>query len=199
MKKVFQALSVGLVLVLLCGFAYPLLVLGIGQLIFPGKANGSMVSADGRIVGSELIGQDFKDARFFHGRVSSVGYNTFAAGSNVIAPRSGSTNDAACGSALKERIQKDVAAFLKENPTVSLKDLPADLFTSSASGLDPDISRAAAEVQADRVAKATGLPKEKVEQILGNSTSQRFLGVFGEPTVNVLKANLGIYRLLQKK
>ena len=201
MKKILQALSVGLVFIVLCGFAYPLLVLGIGQLVFPKQANGSMVSAGGKVVGSELIGQDFTDTRFFHGRVSAVNYNTFPAGTDPdkMAPGSGSANYAVSNPALKKRIRADVDAFLRANPSVSAKDLPADLFTSSYSGLDPDISPEAAQVQADRIAKTTGISKDKVQQIIRGSTAGRTLGIFGEPRVNVLKANLEIDRLLQKK
>lgn len=201
MKKILQALSVGLVFIVLCGFAYPLLVLGIGQLVFPKQANGSMVSAGGKVVGSELIGQDFTDTRFFHGRVSAVNYNTFPAGTDPdkMAPGSGSANYAVSNPALKKRIRADVDAFLRANPSVSAKDLPADLFTSSYSGLDPDISPEAAQVQTDRIAKASGISKDKVQQIIRDSTAGRALGIFGEPRVNVLKANLEIDRLLQKK
>ena len=201
MKKILQALSMGLVFIVLCGFAYPLLVLGIGQLVFPKQANGSMVSAGGKVVGSELIGQDFTDTRFFHGRVSAVNYNTFPAGTDPdkMAPGSGSANYAVSNPALKKRIRADVDAFLRANPSVSAKDLPADLFTSSYSGLDPDISPEAAQVQTDRIAKASGISKDKVQQIIRDSTAGRALGIFGEPRVNVLKANLEIDRLLQKK
>lgn len=201
MKKILQALSVGLVFIVLCGFAYPLLVLGIGQLAFPKQANGSMVSAGGKVIGSKLIGQDFTDARFFHGRVSAVNYNTFPAGTDPdkMTPGSGSANYAVSNPALKKRIQADVNAFLRANPSVSEKDLPADLFTSSYSGLDPDISPEAAQVQADRIAKASDISKDKVQQIIRNNTAGRALGLFGEPQVNVLKANLEINRLLQKK
>lgn len=201
MKKLLQALSVGLVFLVLCGFGYPLLVLGIGQAAFPKQANGSMVSVGGRIVGSELIGQDFKDARFFHGRVSAIHYNTFpagTAGSNLL-PASGSSNYAVSSKNLENRVKTDVAAFLKQNPGVSEKDLPSDLFTSSYSGLDPDISPAAAQVQADRIVKAAGIPKDEIKRIICDNTEKRALGIFGEIRVNVLKANLEIYKLLQNK
>lgn len=201
MKKFLQALSVGLVLTILCGFAYPLLVLGIGQLAFHRQANGSMVSVDGKVIGSALIGQNFTDSRFFHGRVSVVNYNTFPTGTatDKLVPGSGSANFAVSNKGLEERVRADVAAFLKENPTVSEKDLPADLFTSSFSGLDPDISPAAAQVQVGRITQATGLPKPIIEQIIRENTSGRALGIFGEVRVNVLKVNLGIYRLLRSK
>lgn len=201
MKKFLQALSVGLVLLVLCGFAYPLLVLGVGQLAFRRQANGSMVSAGGRVVGSGLIGQDFKDARFFHGRVSAVHYNTFPSDTapGNLTPGSGSANYAVSSKELEKRVKADVAAFLKANPGVSAKDLPADLFTSSFSGLDPDISPAAARAQVARIVKATGLSQAAIERIVRENTAGRDLGLFGEPRVNVLKANLAIDRLLQGK
>lgn len=201
MKKFLQALSVGLVFIVICGFAYPMLVLGIGQLAFHKQANGSMIVTNGKVVGSELIGQDFKDNRFFHGRVSAVSYNTFPADTNAdkLLPGSGSSNYAVSNKELEKRIKTDVEAFLKDNPDVSEKDLPADLFTSSFSGLDPDITPASAEVQVDRIMKATGLSKNKIEQIIKDNTAARDLGLFGETRVNVLKANLEINQLLQGK
>ena len=201
MKKLLQALTVGLVFLVLCGFLYPFLVLGVGQLAFPGQANGSMVSEDGKVIGSALIGQNFTDARFFHGRVSAVNYNTFPAGTppEKMIPGSGSDNYSVSNPALKKRIQADVDAFLRENPSVSKTDLPADLFTSSYSGLDPDISPEAAQVQTERVAKASGISRDRIEQVIRDNTAGRALGIFGEPRVNVLKANLEIDRLLRRK
>jgi potassium-transporting ATPase KdpC subunit len=200
MKKVLQALTVGLVFILFCGFAYPLLVLGIGQLAFPHQANGSMITMNGEVVGSELIGQSFTDNRFFHGRVSVVNYNTFLPGtsSKDMSVGSGSANYSVSNPDLTKRIKADVAAFLKANPTVKEKDLPADLFTSSFSGLDPDISPASAEVQVDRIVKATGISEPTIEKIIKDNTAGRDLGIFGESRVNVLKANLAIYQLLKK-
>lgn len=201
MKKFLQALSVGLVFLVFCGFVYPLLVLGIGQLAFHKQANGSMIEAHGKVVGSELIGQDFKDNRFFHGRVSAVNYNTFAAGTSEdkLLPGSGSANYAVSNKDLEKRIKTDVDNFIKNNPNASVKNLPADLFTSSFSGLDPDITPASAEIQVDRIVKATGIAKDKIEQIIRDNTTGRDLGIFGETRVNVLKANLTIYQLLQGK
>jgi K+-transporting ATPase ATPase C chain len=201
MKKFLQVFMLGIVFIIICGFAYPLLITGISQIAFHNKANGSMIEYNGVIVGSELIGQDFKDARFFHGRVSAVNYDTFTSDtkSENILPSSGSSNYAVSNPDLTKRIKDDVAAFMKANPGVSEKDLPADLFTSSFSGLDPDISVEAAGVQVDSISKATGIDKSKIEEIVKNNTQGRDLGVFGETRVNVLKANLDIYKLLQNK
>lgn len=201
MKRLIQSITVGIAFLVFCGFAYPLLVLGIGQLAFPHQSNGSMVTVGGKVVGSELIGQDFKDARFFHGRVSAVNYDTYPAGtsSSQEVPGSGSANLAESNPALKQRIQTDVNAFLKANPGLTEKDLPADLFTSSYSGLDPDITPADAEIQVNGIVKATGLSKTQIEQIIHNNTTGPDLGVLGEKRVNVLKANLDIYKQLNKK
>ena len=200
MKKFLQAFSVGLVFLVFCGFIYPLFVTGIGQLAFHNKANGSMIEYNGKVVGSELIGQNFKDNRFFHGRVSAVNYNTYSPDtpSKNMTAGSGSANYSVSNKNLTKRIDSDVADFLKENPTVGKNDLPADLFTSSFSGLDPDISPASAEVQTDRIAKATGINKQTIEQVVKDNTSNRSLGIFGEKSVNVLKANLEIYKLIKK-
>lgn len=201
MKKFLQVFMLGIVFIIICGFAYPLLITGISQIAFHNKANGSMIEYNGIIVGSELIGQDFKDARFFHGRVSAVNYDTFTSDtkSENILPSSGSSNYAVSNPDLTKRIKDDVAAFMKANPGVSEKDLPADLFTSSFSGLDPDISVESAGVQVDSISKATGIDKSKIEEIVKNNTQGRDLGVFGETRVNVLKANLDIYKLFQNK
>lgn len=199
MKKIMQAIAVGVAFLVFCGFGYPLLVLGIGQLALPAKANGSLATVGGKVVGSELIGQDFKDPRFFHGRVSAVHYNTFAPDTPAsrLVPGSGSTNLAPSNPDLQKRIRSDVDAFLQAHPGMTEKDLPADLFTSSYSGLDPDITPADAAVQVDGIVKATGLSRAAVEQAVKDSTAGPDLGVFGTARVNVLKANLAIYRLLQ--
>lgn len=199
MKRFLQAVCLGLAFILFCGFAYPLLVVGIGQIAFHNKVNGSMIQYNGKIVGSVLIGQSFKDARFFHGRVSAVNYNTFTAETDEqdMVPGSGSQNYAVSNPDLKKRIEEDVDAFLKENPSLTVKELPADLFTSSYSGLEPDISPAVAEIQIDGIAKATGIDKTRIRQIVQDNTTGRDLGIFGEPRVNVLKCNLAIYQLLE--
>lgn len=198
MKKVLQALATGIAFIVLCGFGYPLLMTGIGQIAFHTGANGSMMKDNGKVVGSALIGQKFSDPRFFHGRVSSVNYNTFPANTKAsdLVPASGSANLAVSNPALVKRIKTDVAAFLKANPEFTSGDLPADLFTSSFSGLDPDISPAAAQVQVPGIVRATGLSETEIRQIIKRNTAGRALGIFGEPRVNVLKANLEIYKLL---
>ena len=199
MKRLLQAFLMGIIFIVFCGFVYPILVTAISQIAFNSKANGSMIKDNGKIVGSSLIGQDFKDARFFHGRVSYVNYNTFPSDTKLadMFPASGSANYSVSNPDLLKRIENDTSSFLKSHSGLTLKDLPTDLFTSSFSGLDPDISPQSAEVQVDGIVKATGLEKSKIEQIIKINTSGRAFGIFGEPTVNVLRANLDIYNTLK--
>ncbi len=201
MKTFTRSLFTSLVLVILCGLIYPLTVTGISQLLFPKQANGSLVMEHGKPVGSELLGQSFTDPRFFHGRVSAVNYNTYDSqavmdGKTVYAGvSSGSTNLAPSNPALVERVNQDLAAFLKANPDVRQEDIPTDLLTASGSGLDPDISPQAAAVQIPAIAKATGLSPDMLEKLVSANTTGRTLGIFGEPRVNVLQLNLGIEEL----
>jgi len=201
MKKLLQAFLMGIIFIAICGFVYPLLVTAISQIAFNSNANGSMIKLNGKIVGSSLIGQDFKDPRFLHGRVSFVNYNTFPADTKPenMSPGSGSANLAVSNPDLLKRIETDTKVFLESHPGLTIKDLPADLFTSSFSGLDPDISPRSAEIQIDGIVKATGIEKSKIEQIIKNNTSGRALGIFGEPTVNVLKTNLDILSSIEGK
>ncbi len=206
MKIFIRALSVSVVLLVLCGFIYPLAMTGVSQLLFHRQANGSIIVENGQVVGSELLGQNFTDKRFFHGRVSAISYNTYkpedktpddngkAAYSGV---SSGSANLAPSNPALAERVKKDIAEFLKANPEVRKEDIPADLLTSSGSGLDPNISPQAANIQIPAVSKATGISREVLEEILEKCTENRTFGIFGEPRVNVLKANLEIAKRIK--
>lgn len=206
MKIVIKAIRLSIVLIVICGLAYPLFITGIGQAFFNNKANGSIITYKGREVGSALLGQNFTDKRFFRGRVSSVKYNTYTkadlkpdkdgktAYSGV---GSGSQNLAPSNKELKERVQKDIADFLKTHPGVKKEDIPTDLLTSSASGLDPDISPKAAEIQIPEVSKATGISEDKLMDIVKKYTSDRTLGVLGEARVNVLKVNLEVASMIK--
>jgi len=206
MKIVIKAIRLSIVLIVICGLAYPLLITGIGQAFFNNKANGSIIKYNGKEVGSALLGQNFTDKRFFRGRVSSVNYNTYTkadlkpgkdgkvAYSGV---GSGSQNLAPSNKELKERVQKDIADFLKTHPGVKKEDIPTDLLTSSASGLDPDISEKAAEIQIPAVSKATGISEDKLGDIVKKYTSDKTLGVLGEARVNVLKVNLEIASMIK--
>lgn len=206
MKNIIQqALKISIFLLVLCGVIYPLAVTGLGQVIFHKQANGSIIEYNKKTVGSELLGQNFTDTRFFHGRVSSINYNTYTKAD--ITPKkdgsvsytgvsSGSSNLAPSNIVLKDRINRDVEAFLKSNPTISRGELPADLFTNSGSGLDPDVSVQGARVQIPLIAKMTKISVAELDKIVKTNTSNKSLGVFGETRVNVLKCNLDIAKRL---
>jgi K+-transporting ATPase ATPase C chain len=191
MKVLKKSILVSLTLMFICGFAFPTVMTGVGQLFFNNKANGSMITVNGREVGSELIGQNFTDARYFRGRISAVNYNTYKEGEEV-SLSSGSANLAPSNKVLAERIQKDIDAFLKANPEVKKEEVPADFLTSSGSGLDPHISVEAAKIQIPAISKATGIDKSDLEQMVKSNTEERQLGVFGNRRVNVLKLNIEV-------
>jgi K+-transporting ATPase ATPase C chain len=174
------AIRFTVVTTLLFGLAYPLLVTGLSQLAFPKQANGSLIEQNGQVVGSRLIGQNFAGDKYFHSRPSSAGNGYDASSSS--ASNLGPTNKL-----LVDRVSQDVAKLQQENPGVAV---PADLVTSSGSGLDPDISPAAAEFQLARVARARGISLEALRSIVAKHTSARQLGVLGEARVNVLELNL---------
>ncbi|MDT8717799.1 K(+)-transporting ATPase subunit C [Clostridium sp. 19966] len=203
MKTLKKAIMLSMVLMLLCGVIYPLAMTGISQLAFNKKANGSMITLDGKEVGSSLIGQSFTDPRFFRGRVSSVNYNTYTEddkkAGKYTGVASGSQNLAPSNKALADRVQKDIEDFLKTHPDVKKEDIPTDLLTSSGSGLDPDISPEAAKIQISAVAKATGIADSDLEQMVKKHTTGKTLGIFGEPRVNVLQVNLEIASILKQQ
>ncbi|MEG2421580.1 MAG: potassium-transporting ATPase subunit C, partial [Oscillospiraceae bacterium] len=146
--------------------------------------------------GSALVGQDFTDPRFLQGRPSAVNYNTFTDAGTFGGVSSGSQNYGPSNPALTERVQADMDAFLAAHPDVKAAEIPADLVTSSGSGLDPDISPASAAVQIPQLAKNTGLSEEALTQMVAENTTGKFLGIFGEARVNVLGVNLAIARAL---
>ncbi|HDR7655223.1 TPA: K(+)-transporting ATPase subunit C [Bacillus wiedmannii] len=173
----------------LCGLVYPLIVTGIAQAVMKDNADGSLIYNDkNEVIGSTLIGQNFTDPRYFHGRVSSIEYKAEASGSNNYAP---SNPD------LEKRVEKSVEEWKKQNPTVPVTEVPIDLVTNSGSGLDPDISPQAASVQVDRISKLTKIPKETLGQLITDQTEGAALGLFGENRVNVLKLNLELQKLLK--
>ncbi len=201
MKVFIRAITVSIALLLICGILYPLGMTGISQLIFHGQANGSIVEYEGKPVGSELLGQAFSDARFFHGRVSAYNYNTYTPkdtkpdqnGKTAYAGvSSGSANLAPSNPALADRVKTDIGAFLETHPDVKKEDIPTDLLTSSGSGLDPHISPEAAKLQISAVSKATGIRESELKEIVFKHTEGRQLGIFGEPRVNILKVNIEI-------
>lgn len=206
MKTFIRAITVSLVLLLICGIIYPLAMTGISQLVFHKQANGSIVYYNGKPAGSELLGQAFSDTRFFHGRVSAYNYNTYKVedtkpdknGKTAYAGvGSGSANLAPSNPALVERVKKDIDSFLAANPGVKKEDIPTDLLTSSGSGLDPNISPEAARIQVPAISKATGISCDELNKIVEKYTVGRTLGIFGEPRFNVLKANMDISNRLK--
>jgi K+-transporting ATPase ATPase C chain len=208
MKTLKRSILISVVLLILCGFIYPLAMTGVSQLLFSKKANGSMIIVNGKEVGSELIGQSFTDPRFFHGRPSGINYNTYTEADKkpdkngkiaYSGVSSGSQNLAPSNKALTDRVQKDMADFLKTHPGVKKEDIPTDLLTSSGSGLDPDISPQAAKIQIPAVSKATGISEEQLQHIVNQYTQGKSWGIFGEPRVNVLKVNLEIASILKIK
>lgn len=208
MKIIKRAIVVSIVLMVLCGIIYPLTLTGISQLVLNKKANGSMILINGKEVGSKLIGQNFTDTKFFRGRVSAINYNTYKVADTKLDKHgkiaysgvsSGSKNLAPSNKELKERVQRDMEAFLKLHPGVKKEDIPTDLLTSSASGLDPNISPKAAKIQIPAVSKASGISEAKLEKIVDKYTEKRSLGIFGEPRVNILKLNIEIASILEHK
>ena len=201
-----QALIVTLLLLLLCGFVFPVLLSGISAVIFPSQANGSLVYADGQAVGAANVGQDFTEPYFMKGRPSAYHYNTYYEdeqgnqyyndGSEFAGLSSGSNNYAPSNPALTERVEDDIKAFLEANPDVKREDIPADLMTASGSGLDPHITPESARIQIPALAAASGLSEEQLEQIVADHTEGKLLGIFGEETVNVLGVNLDIAKAM---
>jgi len=177
-----------LALTLVTGIAYPLLVTGLARLLFPGQAAGSLINRDGKTIGSRLIGQSFSDPRHFWGRPSATTpqpYNGLASNGSNLGP---------LNPALGEAIRSRVAALRAADPG-NRAPVPVDLVTASASGLDPEISVAAADYQAARVARARGLPAERVRALIAAHSAGRTFGLLGEPRVNVLELNLALDEL----
>jgi K+-transporting ATPase ATPase C chain len=200
LRQIRPAIVVLLALTLITGLVYPLVMTGIAQLIFPDQANGSLIVRNGKVIGSALIGQDFTSDKYFHGRPSATTApdpkdptKTIPAPYN--AANSGGSNLAPSNKALIGRVKGDLAKLQKENPGTPV---PVDLVTTSASGLDPDISPAAALFQVPRIAKARNLPEDRLRQLVEDNTDDRFLDLLGEPRVNVLELNLALDRLATK-
>ncbi|HEY4719447.1 MAG: potassium-transporting ATPase subunit C [Deltaproteobacteria bacterium GWA2_65_63] len=189
MKDLFAELRASiaatLLLAVLCCGIYPAVVWGIAQVVFPGKANGSLVKVDGKVAGSSLLGQGFTAPKYFHPRPSAAGQGYDAAGSS-------GTNLGPTSRKLIGDVQQRVADYRTENGLPPDALVPVDAVTSSASGLDPHISPANANLQAGRVASARGIPKEEVLRKIRAHTEGRYLGILGEPRVNVLTLNLSL-------
>ncbi|HEY6337343.1 MAG TPA: potassium-transporting ATPase subunit KdpC [Candidatus Sulfotelmatobacter sp.] len=189
-KNLITAILMTLATTVLLGIIYPLVVTGLAQVVFPQKANGQLIEANGKLVGSKLIGQSFSGPAYFHSRPSAAGYGYQADNSN--GSQLGPTNHQ-----LTERVKADAVTLQAENPTAPV---PIDLVTTSASGLDPDISPAAAAFQIPRVAKARGIREDNLHSLVAQHTQGRQFGFLGEARVNVLLLNLELdHRFPQSK
>ena len=196
LKEIRPAIMLLVALTLITGLAYPLAMTGIAGVIFPYQAQGSILERDGKVVGSELIGQAFADDKYFHGRPSATATpDPKDPTKNVDAPynaaNSGGSNLGPTSKPLAERIKGEVDKLKAENPSAPV---PVDLVTTSGSGLDPHISPEAALFQVPRVAKARNLPEDRLRDLVGVHVEGRFLGLLGEPRVNVLALNMALDR-----
>ena len=197
LREIRPAIVVLVALTFIGGLAYPLAMTGIAQILFPYQAQGSLIDRNGTVIGSALIGQEFDSDKYFHGRPSATtttdpndSTKTIAAPYN--AANSGASNLGPSNKALIDRVQGDIDKLKKENPAAAV---PIDLVTTSASGLDPDISPEAALFQVPRIAKARNLPEDRVRQLVADHTEGRLFGLLGEPRVNVLQINLALDQL----
>jgi K+-transporting ATPase ATPase C chain len=194
LREIRPAIVLLLALTVITGLAYPLAITAVAGAIFPKQAEGSLIERDGKVVGSSLIGQEFKSDKYFHGRPSAtVAPDPNDSTKTVPAPynaaNSGGSNLGPTSKALNDRVKEDVEKLKAENPSQAV---PIDLVTTSASGLDPDISPEGALFQVPRVAKARGLPEDRIRQLVADNTEGRLGGLLGEPRVNVLALNLAL-------
>lgn len=200
LREIRPAILVLVMLTLITGLAYPLAMTGIAGVIFPKQSQGSLIEKDGKVIGSALIGQEFKSDKYFHGRPSAtLGPDPADSTKTVSVPynaaNSGGSNLGPTSKALAERVKEDVEKRKAENPNAAV---PVDLVTTSGSGLDPDISPEAALFQVPRIAKARNMSEDTIRQMITMSTQGRTLGLLGEPRVNVLALNLALDRAPSK-
>ena len=193
MRALMQSIKMTIVLTILLGIIYPLAITGIANVIFPHQAQGSLIERDGKVIGSELIGQNFAAPGYFHGRPSAAGDKGYDA-SNSSGSNLGPTNKTFIST-----VQQRLKDLLEANPGTDAKQVPIDIGTASGSGLDPEISPAAAELQLARVAKARGLGEDDLRLLISQNTRSRQYGLLGEVGVNVLKLNLALDKLSPPK
>ena len=200
LKQIRPAIVFIISFTVITGLVYPLVITGIASVVFPSQAAGSLIEQNGKVIGSSLIGQEFTSDKYFHSRPSATTApdpkdptKTIAAPYN--AANSSGSNLGPTSKALIDRVKDDMAKLQKENPGTPV---PIDLVTTSASGLDPDISPEAALFQVPRIAKARNLPEDRLRQLVDENTEGRLFGLLGEPRVNVLELNLALDRLAAK-
>lgn len=196
-QTVFRAGGMLLTMLVLCGCCYTLAVTGIGQALFPKQANGSVIEVDGKTYGSELLGQPFTGEGYLWGRIMNVDVTSFADENGEPVLYAWASNLSPASEEYGTLVAQRVAALQAANPEMAGEPIPVDLVTCSGSGLDPEISPAAAEYQVARVAGARGISEDEVREAIEACTTGRFLGLFGEPRVNVLRVNLMLDGILE--
>lgn len=189
MKEFSRAIKITLVFILILGIIFPVIMTGVSKIAFPNKSKGSLIYSNGKVIGSKLIGQDFTGDKWFNGRPSESKYD---------GTKSGGSNLAMSNPKWKKSVEKNIDNFIKNNPGIKREDIPEDIVTASASGLDPEISVEAANLQVKRVAQASGVTEEQVKILVKENSSGKFLGIFGEKRVNVLNLNLSLLNKTKK-
>lgn len=192
MKLLVKSAKFLLVFTIICGMLFPLFITGISQIFFKDKSNGSIIEINGTKYGSELLAQEFTGDKYLWGRIMNLDTSTFKNENGEILLYSAPSNLSPASDEYKKLVEERVEKIKKANPEKGDEPIPVDLVTSSGSGLDPHISVAAADYQVDRIARGRNMSKDEVESIIDKYTNKRFLGVFGEETVNVLQVNLAL-------
>ena len=195
-KTLFRALGLVLVMTVLCGFVYTLVCTGVNQLLFSYQANGSVIEIDGKIYGSELLAQQFTKPEHLWGRPMNLDLTSFTDEDGNPVMYAWATNKSPAGEDEEAMVQERIDTLLEADPSMAGTPIPVDLVTVSGSGLDPEISPEAAAYQVHRIAEARGISEETVQEVIDRYTTGRWLGIFGEPRVNVLKVNLALDGIL---